>query len=190
MQNNVKDQLPRRMHGGAYIGDLVYGATDGIVTTFAVVAAAAGASLSPAIVIILGIANLFADGFSMGASNVLALRSKKKWTDSMMKENLEIQHSDTTKPISHGIATFIAFVVAGFLPLLPYVFGIVPLEYRFIASMILAGATFFLVGAARTLVTTESPLKAGTEILCVGGLASGVAYLIGATVKTVFGITM
>src|SRR3989338_8608795 len=63
------------LHHGKYLEDFVYGANDGIITTFAVVAGAAGALLSPGIIIILGIANLLADGFSMGASNLLALRS-------------------------------------------------------------------------------------------------------------------
>lgn len=58
------------------IEDFVYGATDGAVTTFAVVAGVVGASLSPSIVIILGFANLFADGFAMAAGNYLSTRSK------------------------------------------------------------------------------------------------------------------
>ena len=48
-----------------YLPEFVYGGIDGAVTTFAVVAGVIGASLSPAIVLILGFANLFADGFSM-----------------------------------------------------------------------------------------------------------------------------
>ena len=59
-----------------YLGDLVYGANDGIVTTFAVVAGVAGAGLSVRVVLILGISNLLADGFSMGSSNYLAIRSR------------------------------------------------------------------------------------------------------------------
>ena len=59
-----------------YLGDLIYGANDGIVTTFAVVAGVTGAGLSPRIVLILGLSNLLADGFSMGASNYLAIRSR------------------------------------------------------------------------------------------------------------------
>jgi len=50
-----------------HIGDLVFGANDGIVTTFAVVSGVAGASLSIKVAIILGLANLLADGFAMGA---------------------------------------------------------------------------------------------------------------------------
>ena len=58
-----------------YFPDLVYGANDGIVTTFAVVTGVTGAALSERIILILGFANLVADGFSMGASNFLSRRS-------------------------------------------------------------------------------------------------------------------
>mgnify|MGYP006201073141 CR=1 FL=1 len=58
-----------------YLRELVYGANDGIITTFAVVSGVAGASLDARTVLILGAANLLADGFSMGASNYLSIRS-------------------------------------------------------------------------------------------------------------------
>ncbi len=60
----------------SYLRDFVYGAIDGAVTTFAVVAGVEGADLSANIVIILGIANLVADGFSMAASNYLGTRAE------------------------------------------------------------------------------------------------------------------
>jgi VIT1/CCC1 family predicted Fe2+/Mn2+ transporter len=56
-------------HRPSYLRDFVYGGIDGAVTTFAVVAGVAGAALSPRIVLILGVANLVADGFSMAAGN-------------------------------------------------------------------------------------------------------------------------
>lgn len=60
----------------SYLRDAVLGGIDGTVTTFAVVCGVVGASLSPAIVLILGFANLLADGFSMAASNYSATRSE------------------------------------------------------------------------------------------------------------------
>ena len=60
----------------SYLRDLVYGAIDGTVTTFAVVAGVAGAGLSMGIIIILGVANLIADGFSMAVSNFLGTRAE------------------------------------------------------------------------------------------------------------------
>lgn len=59
----------KQEHRPNYLRDWVYGGIDGAVTTFAVIAGVAGASLSTGIVLILGLANLVADGFSMAAAN-------------------------------------------------------------------------------------------------------------------------
>lgn len=59
-----------------YLPEFVYGGIDGSVTTFAVVAGAFGANLAPEIVIILGFANLIADGFSMSVGNYLSTKSE------------------------------------------------------------------------------------------------------------------
>jgi VIT1/CCC1 family predicted Fe2+/Mn2+ transporter len=68
------------VHGrrlGPFIQDIVYGANDGIITTFAVVAGSAGANLPHRVIVILGLANLLADGISMGMGNFLSLRSQR-----------------------------------------------------------------------------------------------------------------
>jgi hypothetical protein len=62
----------------SWLRDFVYGAVDGIVTTFAVVAGVAGAGLRPAIAAVLGCANLFADGFSMATANYLGGRAESQ----------------------------------------------------------------------------------------------------------------
>lgn len=61
-----------------YLKDSIYGAIDGAVTTFAVVSSVTGAGLSSGIVIILGLANLLADGFSMAAGNFLGTRAENQ----------------------------------------------------------------------------------------------------------------
>jgi VIT1/CCC1 family predicted Fe2+/Mn2+ transporter len=62
----------------SYLHDFIYGAIDGAVTTFAVVAGVQGAALDETVVIILGIANLVADGFSMAVSNFLGSRAERQ----------------------------------------------------------------------------------------------------------------
>lgn len=62
----------------SYLAEFVYGATDGTVTTFAVVAAAAGAGLDSSIVVIMGIANLLGDGVSMGIGAYLSSLTSKE----------------------------------------------------------------------------------------------------------------
>jgi hypothetical protein len=50
---------------GKKLKDYIYGGLDGIITTFAIVSGVAGANLSSSVVLILGFANLLADGLSM-----------------------------------------------------------------------------------------------------------------------------
>lgn len=71
---------------GSYLGDAVYGALDGTVTTFAVMAGAVGANLSTPIIIILGLANLFADGFSMAVGSFLSEKSKQQYLSKSKKD--------------------------------------------------------------------------------------------------------
>jgi len=69
----------------SYLPDFIYGGIDGSITTFAIVAGVTGASLSTTIVLILGFANLFADGFSMAVGNYLSTKSKKEYADKVRK---------------------------------------------------------------------------------------------------------
>lgn len=233
------EQLAHRHLLGKYVGDFVYGANDGIVTTFAVVAGAAGAQLSVSIILILGFANLLADGVSMGLSKYLGDRSeqdfakaqrqkeeweiehlyeleveevrdiykkkgftgkdleravliitsdKKVWLDTMMKDELGIMeeaHGDARK---HGLATFIAFVVAGLFPLLPYILPALP--DSFFASAIVGALTLFVVGALRSLLTTVSVFRGGLEMLLIGSSAAVVAYIVGAVVRDIVGVAL
>ena len=61
------------------VENFVYGAIDGAVTTFVIVTGVIGASLSPSIIVILGFANLLADGFSMAIGNYLAIKTQNEF---------------------------------------------------------------------------------------------------------------
>lgn len=76
----------------SYLGDFVLGAVDGTVTTFAIVAGAAGAELSSGVAIVLGIANVAADGFSMAVSNYLKSRDERQIVERFRK--MEEMHID------------------------------------------------------------------------------------------------
>lgn len=78
----IRDRLaagPRH----SYLRDFVYGGIDGSVTTFAVVSGVVGASLSPSVILILGVANLLGDGFSMAASNYSGTRTERQELDAL-----------------------------------------------------------------------------------------------------------
>ena len=70
-----------------HFDDFIYGSIDGAVTTFAIVAGVIGASLPAGIILILGFANLFADGFSMAAANYQASKARNEFVQ--MKRSQE-----------------------------------------------------------------------------------------------------
>jgi vacuolar iron transporter family protein len=222
-------------HGGAshqYIGDMVYGGLDGIVTTFAIVSGVAGANLGSGVVLILGLANLLADGLSMAAGAFLSLKSEREYYDrERQREGWEIEHfpegersemveiyrgkgysredaealmdiqskdhdlwldammvhelgllPDDRQPARSAVATFLAFLVAGSVPLFIYLLGlVVPVDaaISFPVALVLSALALFALGAAKVLITERSWFRSGLEMLLVGGLAAGVAYLVG-----------
>ena len=88
-----------------YFDDFIYGSIDGAVTTFAIVAGVVGASLPTTIILILGLANLFADGFSMAVANYQASKSKNEFVKMKRREeewqvdNLEEQEREEIREI-------------------------------------------------------------------------------------------
>lgn len=93
-EDHTPEAIAARLRAGnsvSYLPDAVYGALDGGVTTFAVVSGVAGADLPAEIVLVLGIANLVADGFSMGAANFAGVRAERQQAErTRRQEHLEI----------------------------------------------------------------------------------------------------
>lgn len=214
--------------------DIVYGANDGIITTFAVVAGVMGASLPPVTILLLGIANLLADGFSMATSNYLGTKSelgymgrergveewevrhlpaeeraevrnilasrgyqgedleqlvrliaknKNFWVDFMMSEELGFAPHDAHSPLKSAAATMVAFVLAGFVPIVPYLL-LSAGSFAFFFAVLATGAALFAVGSLRSLFTGKRWSVAGLEMLLVGGAAATIAYGTGALISS------
>jgi VIT1/CCC1 family predicted Fe2+/Mn2+ transporter len=148
----------------------VYGANDGIITTFAVVSGVAGGQLSQLAVLVIGAANLAADGVSMGVGNFLAIRADERAREADGLPELE-RH-----PWKHGIATLLAFVVAGAIPLLPYLLSTRSAPDRFVVSTTATFTTLFLLGASRALITRDRWWVSGIETLVLGAVVAAAAY--------------
>lgn len=161
-----------------YLPEFVYGGIDGAITTFAVVSGALGASLSPAVVIILGFANLFADGFSMAVSNYLSVRSQR---------DLHVRDGEKGKtykkqPLRTAIATFASFVVVGLVPLIAFVIAPISswvMDNTFGIAITLTALAFFAVGYGKGVVTETGRIRAGITTLLIGGAAAAIAFAVG-----------
>ena len=151
-----------------YIRDIVYGANDGLITTFAVVGGVAGGALSPVAVIVIGAANLAADGVSMGVGNLLSIRADERAREAADLPELEAY------PWKHGVATTIAFVLAGAVPLIPYLMP--GTDRRLLWSSVLTFTALFVLGASRAFVTVDRWWRSGLETLALGAVVALAAY--------------
>ncbi len=153
-----------------YFPDIIFGGIDGIITTFAVVAGVVGASLQSFVIIILGISNLLADGFSMAVSNYLATKSGN-----------QIQNTNFKKPLRSAYTTFVAFLIFGSIPLFPYVINIFyKINFNiFVISSIITVLTFAVLGYLKSRATKKSLSKSVIETVFIGVGASVIAYFVG-----------
>jgi vacuolar iron transporter family protein len=222
-----------------YFKEVIFGGIDGIITTFAVVAGFSGAALSGdattqlsfLVMLLFGLANLFADGVSMGLGNILSVRSDKDlynaarrketdevrthaeneveetvtllmqkgysmedartmtvlyqknevfWVDFMMTNELQMSDPRGDNPWLTGLATFVSFVVFGFIPLAPFVFaGTAAAGHVFVYSIMGTALALFLLGILKWKIVGTPFVKTMLEVLVIGVVAATVAFFVG-----------
>lgn len=151
-----------------FLPEFVYGGIDGVVTTFAVVAGSAGASLAPSVVIILWLANLFADWFSMSIGNYLSETSQQE---------LGGRFADHKTPFQSSVATYCSFLLVGSVPLLPYILWLS--GSHFVSSIVCTTIGLTIVGIVKGYVTNTAIWKSVLQTLWLWLLAALVAYYVG-----------
>lgn len=224
----VHDRLATPVRAST-LPDAVLGGIDGCVTTFAVVSGAFGAGFSPQVALVLGFANLLADGFSMAVSNYEAgqaqlaqissterterehialvpegereeirqlfrakgfegellervvevlCQDQDVWVATMLQEEYGLSAVGLS-PLRAALATFVAFLAVGTLPLLPYAFTGLASTTQFLASLGLAGAVFLSIGMLKSAVYGLPAWRSGLRTLFMGTTAAGLAFATG-----------
>jgi VIT1/CCC1 family predicted Fe2+/Mn2+ transporter len=166
-----------------YLPDAVLGGVDGCVTTFAVAAGAVGSGFPAFVIVVLGLANLVADGFSMAASNYLATKTADEGRDPARSGS----RSSRRKPIHAGVTTFAAFVLVGLMPLVPFLVSDSSVGVGFRTSIGVTAAAFLGVGMLKGRVLHRPMLAAGLETLLVGGMAAALAFGVGRVLGRAYG---
>ena len=184
----------------------------------------------------LGIANLFGDGFSMAVSNYQGTKSEKErleetrrmeedhirqvpegereeirqifakkgfegsvleeivrvvtedtqlWIDTMLMEEHHMRPGSPS-PFRAAATTFAAFLIVGAIPLIAFWLPSDGSSQRFLASTLATGGAFIGVGVAKGVILGRSKIRAGLETFLAGGLAAGLAYLLGHWLRNSF----
>lgn len=229
----IRERLSKPFHP-SYLRDWIYGGIDGVVTTFAIVSGVAGAQLSSKIVLVLGFANLIADGFSMAASNFLGTRAERdelaqleaielrhidevpegereeirqifrakgldgdplervveaitsdrtRWVRTMLREEYGMPE-EVRSPLRAAASTFVAFVLCGLVPLVPYLFGATD---AFGPALSASAMVFFAIGSLKSLWSPQSWWRSGFETLAIGSVAAAAAYGVGVLLRNLPG---
>lgn len=160
--------------------EFVYGGMDGAVTTFAVVTGAAGANLQSSVILILGFANVLADGFSMAVGSYLSEKSEQQLSVSRGSTTTDEHES----PLGASIATFLSFVLVGFVPLSVYTVDFIgKFEWStgdmLIWSVLLTLTMFGIIGYLRGLVARVDRARTVLESLGLGLAAAIISYVVG-----------
>ncbi len=165
-----REEAPERHQTqGQYIKSMVYGGLDGIVTTFAVAAGVAGASLSVGIVLIMGFANLLADGLSMAIGDFLSTRAEQEYNRAeQAREAWEVENY----PEGEKREMVELYTERGMDP------G---------DAKAVTGVTLFVLGALKSRFTRRNWAASGAERLALGSLAAGAAYGIGLLLSRLVG---
>ncbi len=169
-----------------YLRDIIYGANDGIITTFAVISGVLGASLDNFVIIALGFANLIADGISMAASSYLGYKSELDVEKKLKEQGVLTCQPLELAPSKNSFLTFISFIFAGFFPLLPFLVSIG--NASFLISIIFTFFLLFCIGALRSIFISKNWFWLGLEMLLIGGGAAVAAFLIGYLIKLVYNL--
>ena len=167
--------------GHKYLPEFVYGGMDGAITTFAIVSGVMGASLSSSIILILGFANLVADGFSMAVSNYMSTSSR----NDLVKR---IKGAERKNPLKTSIATFVSFFIIGFIPLFSFVLAAITnnpnIEInQFIYSIFFTVLALGFVGWFKGKITEKNRITSSIQTIIIGGIAASLAFLIGFLIK-------
>ena len=151
--------------------DAVFSADDGIITTFAIVAGSTAAGFSSNVVLVLGFANVLADGFSMASGIYIGVKSEQEF-----EKARGVVHWKTDSPINHAVLAFVSFAFGGVWPLVPYLFLAHP---SFYLSIAIVAVSMFLIGVGKSFYTKKNWLKSGLEVFIIGMIAATIAYLAG-----------
>lgn len=165
----IRTTFTRGFHE-SYLRDWTYGATNGAVTTFVIVAAVVGADLPPTVALVLGLVNLFANGLAAAARRYIGTKHSP---DHYMR-----------LPTQAALNTFGAFILCGLVPLVSYL--LVPT--RLSVCVVAAACILFVIGTVKSRSSSTARWVSGLNTVLLGLCAGALAYAVARTLSLLINI--
>ncbi len=152
-----------------YLRNFIFGVEDSLVSTVGLISGVAVAGLDTKVILLTGLILIFVEAFSMGAGSLISEHSATEYT-----EGKHILNKSQWR--GAGIM-FVSYFVAGFIPLLPYLFF--DKQFAFWAAIAFALIALFTLGVINARVFRVKVWQHALEMLVIGGIAIGLGVIVG-----------
>jgi VIT1/CCC1 family predicted Fe2+/Mn2+ transporter len=150
-----------------YLQSAIFGFNDALVSTTGVIVGVSTGTNDKPVVILAGVVTILVEALSMGAGQYSSSKSAH-----------QLDKIDAFRvPLISGIIMFVAYFLAGLVPLVPII--VFPIEYARDVAIVGALVGLFALGYWKGKVVKVSPIKSALEILIIGGIATAVGIIVG-----------
>ena len=156
-----------------FLRNFVFGIEDSLVSTVGLLSGIATGQISRAILISTGLIYIFVEAFSMAVGSFLSEESAEEYSSGKGVVN--------GRPIFGAVVMFVSFVIAGLVPIIPYIFF--PTEMQFYGSIILSIIVLFILGLVNGKLSSSKSWRRALRMAVLGGFAILVGVLVGKYVK-------
>jgi VIT1/CCC1 family predicted Fe2+/Mn2+ transporter len=150
-----------------YLQSALFGFNDALVSTTGVIVGVSTGTNNKEVVVLAGVVTILVEALSMGSGQYLSSKSIHQLDEKKL----------TRVPIISGIIMFIAYFLAGLVPLLPIL--IFPISMSRNVAIVSALVGLFILGYAKGRIVKVSPLKSAAEIVIIGGIATAIGIIAG-----------
>ncbi len=154
-----------------YLRSAIFGFNDALVSTTGVIVGVSTGTGNKSTVILAGVVTIMVEAISMGSGEYVSAKSADQLDNSTRDGS----------PIISGAIMFVAYFLAGLVPLLPIFF--LPVQEARVASIIFALLGLFILGYFKGKIVKVSPLRSAFEIFIIGAGATAIGLVVGSVLK-------
>lgn len=162
-----------RQKNSIYVRNVIFGVEDSLVSTVGLLSGIAAATVPTSTVLLTGTIYVFVEAFSMAMGSFMSEEFAEEY---VAKKDVSLKQS-----LIGGVTMFISSVVAGFVPLFPYMF----FEDKTALVLSVAASLFvlFILGIVNGKILKKNIFKRGAYMAVLGGAAIGIGLLVGMVLK-------
>lgn len=164
-----KKNLKKRQLFAFYLGNIVFGIEDSLVSTVGFLSGVSIAQVDRPTLLLSGIILIFIEAFSMGVGSFLS--------QDVALGYIQEKEADMKHPILGGMVMFVSYLVTGFIPLAPYLF--ISGSSAFLISIVISIITLFILGVWGAHLSKTNRFKQGIKMAIVGGIAIALGVIVG-----------